>query len=115
MLNHSELTGALVAHQVFVLADTSYNSEGVDEVAAQHIGGDCIVSSLPLATRPLSCLSGRSASSSLQASTAPSQACEQPEHARQHAEHPMRTDEAKFACWTLIFLLQFIVCMHVTV
>ena len=29
--------------QVYVLADTSYNSEGVDEVAAQHVQGDCVV------------------------------------------------------------------------
>lgn len=29
--------------QVFVLADTSYNSSGVDEVAAEHADADCIV------------------------------------------------------------------------
>lgn len=29
--------------QVYVLADTSYNSEGVDEVAAQHVNADCVV------------------------------------------------------------------------
>ncbi|KAK9785346.1 hypothetical protein WJX73_008039 [Symbiochloris irregularis] len=29
--------------QVYVLADTSYNSEGVDEVAALHVQGDCVV------------------------------------------------------------------------
>jgi len=29
--------------QVFVLADTSYNSSGVDEVAAEHADADCVV------------------------------------------------------------------------
>lgn len=29
--------------QVFILADTSYNSSGVDEVAAQHADADCVV------------------------------------------------------------------------
>ena len=36
--------------QVFALADTSYNSEGVDEVAAQHIDGDCVVRTAVLPT-----------------------------------------------------------------
>jgi diphthamide biosynthesis protein 2 len=29
--------------KVYILADTSYNSTGVDEVAAQHIQADCVV------------------------------------------------------------------------
>lgn len=30
--------------QAFVMADTTYNSLGVDEVAAQHVNAQCIVS-----------------------------------------------------------------------
>ncbi len=30
--------------QIYILADTTYNSLSVDEVAAAHIGADCIVS-----------------------------------------------------------------------
>jgi hypothetical protein len=29
--------------KVYILADTSYNSSGVDEVAAQHVQADCVV------------------------------------------------------------------------
>ena len=32
--------------QISVLADTSYNSLSVDEVAAQHAQADCVVNSL---------------------------------------------------------------------
>lgn len=30
--------------QAFVMADTTYNSLGVDEVAAQHVNAQCVVS-----------------------------------------------------------------------
>ena len=30
--------------QVYVLGDTTYNSLGVDEVAAQHVNAQCVVS-----------------------------------------------------------------------
>ena len=33
--------------QGFVMADTTYNSHGVDEVAAQHVNAQCVVSSTP--------------------------------------------------------------------
>lgn len=39
----SELSAVCDA-KVYILADTSYNSTGVDEVAAQHIQADCVVS-----------------------------------------------------------------------
>ena len=29
--------------QAFVMADTTYNSLGVDEVAAQHVNAQCVV------------------------------------------------------------------------
>ena len=29
--------------QAFVMADTTYNSLGVDEVAAQHVSAQCVV------------------------------------------------------------------------
>lgn len=32
--------------QLFILADTSYNSSGVDEVAAEHAEADCVVRNL---------------------------------------------------------------------
>jgi diphthamide biosynthesis protein 2 len=38
----SELSAVCDA-KVYILADTSYNSTGVDEVAAQHIQADCVV------------------------------------------------------------------------
>ena len=31
--------------QAFVMADTTYNSLGVDEVAAQHVNAQCVVGS----------------------------------------------------------------------
>lgn len=36
-----------VALQMYVLADTTFNSMSVDEVAAQHVNANCIVSSEP--------------------------------------------------------------------
>ena len=33
--------------QAFVMADTTYNSVGVDEVAAQHVDAQCVVSLSP--------------------------------------------------------------------
>lgn len=39
--SHQSLSRA----QTFVLADTTYNSLGVDEVAAQHASAHCVVSS----------------------------------------------------------------------
>lgn len=38
--------------QIYILADTTYNSLSVDEVAAAHIGAECIVSWPPSLHRP---------------------------------------------------------------
>ena len=38
--------------QAFVMADTTYNSLGVDEVAAQHVNAQCIVSPSDCMDRP---------------------------------------------------------------
>ncbi len=41
--NISVELSAVCDAKVYILADTSYNSTGVDEVAAQHIQADCVV------------------------------------------------------------------------
>ncbi len=48
----------LASTQVFVLADTSYNSSGVDEVAAEHADADCVVQFVPGRCGQLWLLSG---------------------------------------------------------
>ena len=39
----AELAAARSDAKVYVLADTTYNPLSVDEVAAQHVGADCVV------------------------------------------------------------------------
>lgn len=43
VLQEAALTSVSSHLQVSVLADTSYNSLSVDEVAAQHAQADCVV------------------------------------------------------------------------
>ena len=51
--NRKQWSGYL---QVSVLADTSYNSLSVDEVAAQHAQADCVVSLLAASAAYAGCL-----------------------------------------------------------
>ena len=57
---HAHTLTQLQRLQVSVLADTSYNSLSVDEVAAQHAQADCVVSCFLVQFLTLSSCSGKS-------------------------------------------------------